>query len=284
LIGSEWRRTSDVDEAQAAMASTFLPLRLRLTERSGSCGVGLRLNATRVGDATVAYARFDRAVQVITAEAEHYHLDLPISGSATFRSGRRELVEGTPRRAAVFMPDEPAAIDWDGGCGQLCLMFPRHVLHRELEAMLDRPVSAPLSFAAAMDVSVGAGREWADALRLVERQARYVHGLLHHPLAVGNLERLLVEGLLLAQPHNYSDALAQPRLPAAPPAVRQAIELIRTIPSSHGPPRPWPGASPSAPAAFRTASPARSASRRLTTCETFVCIGCTMSCGRPTRA
>jgi hypothetical protein len=55
---------------------------------------------------------------------------------------------------------------------------------------------------------VGAGPAWADALRLVERQARYAHGLLHHPLAVGNMERLLVDGLLLAQSHNYSDALA----------------------------------------------------------------------------
>jgi AraC-like DNA-binding protein len=223
-------RTSDFDEAQDAMATTFLPLRMRLPERSGSRGVGLRLNATRVGGATVAYARFDRAVQVITAEAENYHVDLPISGSAAFRSGRRELVEGTPRRAGVFMPGESAAIDWDGGCGQFCLMFPAHVLHRELEAMLDRSVSAPISFAPAMDVSVGAGRAWADALRLVERQARYSHGLLDHPLAVGTMERLLVEGLLLAQPHNYSDALAQPRLPAAPPAVRQAIELIRDHP------------------------------------------------------
>jgi transcriptional regulator GlxA family with amidase domain len=44
------------------------------------------------------------------------------------------------------------------------------------------------------------------------------------------MERLLVDGLLLAQSHNYSDALAQPRFPAAPPAVRQAIELIRDHP------------------------------------------------------
>jgi hypothetical protein len=49
--------------------------------------VGLRLNATRVGEATVAYAGFDRAVQVITAEAEKYHVHLPISGSAACRSG-----------------------------------------------------------------------------------------------------------------------------------------------------------------------------------------------------
>ena len=73
-----------------------------------------------------------------------------------------------------------------------------------------------------------------EAVRLIERQASYEHSLLDHPLAAGHLERLLIEGLLLAQPHNYSEALAQPRLPAAPPAVRQAIELM------HGrPEHPW---------------------------------------------
>jgi hypothetical protein len=151
-------RTSDCDEAQAAMAATFLPLRMRMLEPPGPGGVGMRLNALRVADVTVAYVRFGRAVEVATAEAENYHVDLPLSGSARFRTGRRECVEGTPRRAGVFMPGEPAAIDWSGGCGQFCLMFPRAVLQRELEGMLDRPLVKPLVFAEAMDVSTDAGR------------------------------------------------------------------------------------------------------------------------------
>src|SRR4051794_26351737 len=62
-------RTSDCDEAQAAMAATFLPLRMRTLGRPGPGGVGMRLNALRVADVTVAYARFGRAVEVATAEA-----------------------------------------------------------------------------------------------------------------------------------------------------------------------------------------------------------------------
>src|SRR3954466_823171 len=99
-------RTSDCDEAQAAMAATFLPLRMRMLDRPSPGGVGMRLNALRVSDVTVAYARFGRAVEVSTAEAENYHVALPISGSARFRTGRREGVEGTPRRAAIFMPGD----------------------------------------------------------------------------------------------------------------------------------------------------------------------------------
>ena len=60
-------RTSDCDEAQAAMAATFLPLRMRMLERPGDGGVDKRLNALRVADVTVAYARFGRAVEIATA-------------------------------------------------------------------------------------------------------------------------------------------------------------------------------------------------------------------------
>jgi AraC-like DNA-binding protein len=220
-------RTSDCDEAQEAMAATFLPLRMRMLERPDSGGVGMRLNALRVADVTVAYVRFGRAVEVATDEAANYHVDLPISGSARFRTGPLKCVEGTPRRAAVFMPGESTAIDWSGGCEQFCLMFPRGLLQRELEAMLDRPLVKPLVFAEAMDVSTDTGRSWLDTLWMVE-----------HPLAAAHVAQALAAGLLLAQPHNYTDALAGPRRPAAPQAVRKAVELIHAHPE-----HPWTTAS-----------------------------------------
>src|SRR4051795_10703193 len=228
-------RTADVDEAQEAMRSTFLPLDLRPLEPVGSGGgLDLGLNATRVGDVTVTYVRFGRGVQIDTAEAENYHVNLPITGGTVSRSGRLEPVASTPQLAAVFMPGLDAELEWQAGTAQFCLMFPRHVLQQELEAMLDRPLAAPLVFAPAMDVTGDAGRAWVDALRLIERQSRYSRGLLDHPLAAGNLQRILVDGLLLAQPHPYTAALAAPHPPAAPPAIHRAIELLHTHPE-----QPW---------------------------------------------
>jgi AraC-like DNA-binding protein len=228
-------RTSDFDEAQDALQATFLPLRMKLLDPDGSPGrLDLRLNATQVGNVTVSYVRLSRDVQIYTAEAETHHVNLPITGQTYSRSGRLERVTSTPRRGAVFMPGVPADIEWRAGTAQFCLMLPRQVLQQELEAMLDRPLAAPIAFTPAMDVTAGGGRAWADALRLVEQQTRHVHGLLDHPLGAAALQRLLVDGLLLAQPHNYTDALTSPRPPAAPPAVRTAIELIRSDPE-----QPW---------------------------------------------
>jgi len=166
-------RTADVDEAQEAMRSTFLPLDLRPLEPVGSGGgLDLGLNATRVGDVTVTYVRFGRGVQIDTAEAENYHVNLPITGGTVSRSGRLEPVASTPQLAAVFMPGLDAELEWQAGTAQFCLMFPRHVLQHELEAMLDRPLAAPLAFAPAMDVTGDAGRAWVNVRRLIERQSR----------------------------------------------------------------------------------------------------------------
>jgi AraC-like DNA-binding protein len=136
------------------------------------------------------------------------------------------------------MPGEPAAIDWSGGCGQFCLMFPRVLLQQDLEAMLDRPLGKPLVFAEAMEVSTDTGQSWLDMLWLIDRQARYPHGLLDHPLAAAHVAQALAAGLLLAQPHNYTDALAGPRRAAALQAVCEAVELIRAHPE-----HPWTTAS-----------------------------------------
>jgi hypothetical protein len=196
-----------------------------LLEPDGSPGgLDLGLNATRVGNVTVSFVRLGRDVQMDTAEAENYHVDLPITGGTVCRSGRLERVTSTPRRAAVFMPELSANIEWRAGCGQFCLMFPCEVLQQALETILDRPLSAPIAFAPAMDVAGGGGRAWADALRLVERQTRYPHGLLDHPLAA------------------------------------RRSSSYAAIPSTRGRPRAWPGGSRSARAACRTASRAQSAS------------------------
>lgn len=230
LSGFAMARASDVAEAEQALTVTFLPARVRALERLDIGGVGMRLDAIEVGQVTFANLQFGRDVEVATTEAVNYHVDLPIRGVAHFRS-ERGARQGTPAQAGVFMPGESAVIDWGGGCEQSCLMFPRALVQQELEAMLDAPVTKPIEFAPAMDVSNGAGRGWLTALRLVEQQATQERGLLDNPLATANLESLLVHGLLLGQPHNYAEALAEPGRPPGSSAVRHALELMHDEPA-----------------------------------------------------
>src|SRR4051812_20773490 len=59
-------RTADLDEAQDAMQSTFLPLRMRPLEPSGPSELDLRLNVAQVGGVTVCYVRMGRDLHIDT--------------------------------------------------------------------------------------------------------------------------------------------------------------------------------------------------------------------------
>ncbi len=132
------------------------------------------------------------------------------------------------------MPGDPADILWGAGSAQLCMMLARDRVDRELESLLGRPLDRPLEFAVGMDLTTTAATAWMHSVELVERDAARRNGLIRFPLAAAHLESLVIDGLLLAQPHNYSDALATWAAPRRPRAVRQALELIQEQPD-----RPW---------------------------------------------
>jgi AraC-like DNA-binding protein len=226
--------TSDHDEACAALESVFQPRRLRLEKTARPArALDLVLNTFPVGEVTVNYISFGCDVR-ISFEPENFHVNVPLRGVAESRTGEEERVRATPERGVVFMPGLPGEVDWRGGCAQLCLVFPRHAVRLQLEAMLGRPVRKAIEFAPVMDLRTENGQALLAALRLVERQARCPRGLLDHALAIDNLKRILIDGLLLAQPHNYTDALTRPRPMDTPSAVRQAIELMQSHPE-----QPW---------------------------------------------
>jgi hypothetical protein len=56
------------------MESVFLPLRLRLREPTAP--LDMALNARLVGNATASYVRFGRDVELVTAEADNYHVNI----------------------------------------------------------------------------------------------------------------------------------------------------------------------------------------------------------------
>jgi hypothetical protein len=150
-----------------------------------------------VGAATAGYARFGLDIPIITADAHAYHVNVPLSGSTESRCGDQEPVNSTPQRAEVFMPDRPADIRWSGDCGRFWLMIPRHTVQVEPERLLGRPATRPVEFATRMDLTSSLGRGWLDTMELIDKESRRPGGLLSHPLAAANLERLLVDGLLL---------------------------------------------------------------------------------------
>ena len=193
----------------------------------------LTLNALSVGEVTLSYVQIACDVRM-RFETDNFHVHVPLYVASDSRVGGRERAQTSPGRGAVFLPGRTSEVDWHGGCAQLCLIFPRHAVRLHLEAMLGRPARESIEFAPVMDFGTEGGQAWLATIRMVERHARCVAGLLDHAQAVADLERILIFGLLVAQPHNYLDALNCARATEAPSAVRDAIELIQSHPE-----RPW---------------------------------------------
>jgi transcriptional regulator GlxA family with amidase domain len=85
-----------------------------------------------------------------------------------------------------------------------------------------------------MSLSARASRDWFGLVRLLAREAGQADGILAHRLAIDNLQHLLVQGLLLIQPHNYAEALAEDEARASTAVVRRAIDLMHANPET-----PW---------------------------------------------
>lgn len=230
-VGRTTARTGDPREAETLIAAAYLPNRI---DRLGAGALDLRLDSLELDSATVGLVSFAAETRLQTTDATHYHVNVPVTGQVVSRTGDGSETRAGPGQATVFMPDRPADIRWGPHARQLCLMIPQHTLEHELEQLQGSAVTRPLVFAPAMDLSGPAARGWRTSLDLLLSELTEAPGLVCHPRAARQLERLVVDGLLLAQPHNYSDALmGRERRPRSGP-IMAARELIEERPAE-----PW---------------------------------------------
>jgi AraC-like DNA-binding protein len=220
--------TANVDEAREVVTQVYLPH--RLDPIGGARPLDMRLDAFQVGSMTAGRLTYGSAVRLRTVEASCFHVNVPLRGHTLSRCGTLDSVATSPRRAAVFVPDRPADIRWDADCEQLCLMVPTRAVELELEHLLGRPGREPVVFSPAFDLSSPAAQSWCDGLQLLAREFERQGGLAAHPLAGRHVERLLLAGLLLGQPNNYSDLLTAGVAPAGRGAFGRAVDLLEQQP------------------------------------------------------
>jgi AraC-like DNA-binding protein len=224
-------RTEDQHEAEAVIAEAYLPNRV---DRVGAGTLELRLDALRLDSATVGLLSFGTETRLRTVEATDYHVNLPLHGGVVSRMGSGVETAAGPGRATVFMPGYPADILWGADCVQLCLMIPAPTLEEELVQLLGRSVSGPLVFETGMDLSTPTARGWRASLEVLRMELTDGPGLASQRRVARQLERMVVDGLLLGQPHNYSDALDRGVWRPPPGPVARARQLLEEQPEE-----PW---------------------------------------------
>lgn len=226
------RATGDRDEAERVVAELYLPHRLDLSR--GSAPLGMEVAGLRLGAPTAGRLTYGRRVRLRTADADHFHVNLPLRGRAVSRRGTGEPVTTGPGEGLVFSPGAPAEMSWSADCEQLCLMIPRACLEAELEQLLGRPLGGRLTFEFATDLHSPVGRRWRTVLNLLVDELGHPTDLGRNPLVGKHVEGLVLDGLLLGQRHSHTEAATCDRPARLGVAIKHAVELMEERPAD-----PW---------------------------------------------
>jgi AraC-like DNA-binding protein len=226
------RTTDDRDEAEQLISELYLPNRLDLSR--GSAPLEMDLSGLRLGALTAGRLSYGRRLRLRTADAENFHVNLPVRGRAASRSGSGEPVATRPGEGLIFSPGAPAEISWSADCEQLCLMIPRARLEAELEHLLGRTLDRRLRFDFQAELQSPVGRRLQTVLDLVIDELDHPTDLGTNPVVGRHIEGLVLDGLLLGQPHNHSDTAIRPGRGGPGAAIRRAIEIVEERPGE-----PW---------------------------------------------
>src|SRR5260370_38201986 len=105
----------------------------------------------------------------------------------------------------------------DAGSARIHLCLNKSAISRQLEALLDEPLRAPLEFAPAMDLAAGYGNSLARIIRAVVTDLDRAGSIYLAPATMVALEQFVFPALLMSPPQNYSTALRRRENPLAPP-------------------------------------------------------------------
>ncbi|QXJ19675.1 AraC family transcriptional regulator [Actinomadura graeca] len=229
-------RSADLDEFRACVSRYLTPHRSVPAGRGGDA-IRTDVSMADLGPLSLVYGwhrNCELDVQ-LTEEVDYYDVNLALGGVNRIRYAADEVLVDRST-AAIISPRMRAQMRLSADYRQLHVRIERYALERRLEELLDRPVPAPIRFRPRMDLRGPAAASWFRVVRLLVRDLDQPTGLTAHPVATGPWAGMLMTGLLLAQPHNYSERLADRGVGEHRPApLRRAIGYIEAHPEEELP-------------------------------------------------
>jgi AraC-like DNA-binding protein len=221
--------TSDLAEVNRHMRRD-LPTR-RLTFATDRRRLAARLHAVPLPCVTPMYVTYGGdVVDVLTGDGRYYFVHVPLSGRLVISDDGQEFT-ATSGWASVASPTAPLVLRWHPDAAAMVFRIDRKALEGALVDLIGLPVEEPLRFESRMDVSSQPGAGWLHAAMFLADELNQAGALAGHPLVSTDLQRVLMRGLLLAQPHTYTDALAEETAPPAlPPHVAAAVAVLDAAP------------------------------------------------------
>ncbi len=186
---------------------------------------GMQVNAIDLPSIHLCYVSYGtEAIATTTPARTDYRVQFPLAGRSVSVMGRTEVV-CADMQGVVGSPVCDQTIRSAANSRRLMMYFAGDALIRHLNAMMDEAIVEKVRFDPALDLTRGAGRSLQRWVMLAIEDLDDSSALLANPLAVTQLEQLLLTGLVCGQSHNYSDLLHR-RAAISPRSVRRAIDYI----------------------------------------------------------
>lgn len=207
-------RTTDVHVAQQRVSEIFTEHRIRPIGTYHR--LDAQVNSRHLLDTAIAALRYGQQVEIDPIEPRPFFVVLvPLAGSALIRLGEHEL-SLSPRLAALISATDAVRMRWSDDCAQLALRIDRTALESRLSELLTRRLHEPLRFMPGMDTTRGVGHWLRSTLRQLINELDRPSTIIDQPLIWQAFEETFLTGLLVTQPHNYTDALKEHAKDSAP--------------------------------------------------------------------
>jgi AraC-like DNA-binding protein len=216
-------RTNDLGEARELASALLYPHRLDQLDRSAP--LDMALAGAQLGPICIADCAFGTSVRIECGDLGSYHVNVPVTARLMTTQQHTSLL-ATPSMAVVYRPEGRTLLNrWDGG-RMLCIKIDKLALETTLAQCLGRDSVGPIEFDPAMNIGAGAGRGWAELVKLVNLQLRRRDQLINQPLVSAPLAKSVLTGLLTAASHPFREQLDGPATPCRPPAISRALEFM----------------------------------------------------------
>jgi AraC-like DNA-binding protein len=221
--------TSDLAEVNRLMRRE-LPTR-RLTFATDRHRLATRLHAVPLPCVTPMYVSYGGDVLDILAEdGPFYFVHVPLTGQVVITEDGQQFTSASGS-AAVASPAESLEMRWQPDATAMVFRIDRRALEGALVDLIGLPVDRPLRFQPRMDVTRQPGAGWMHAAMFLADEVNESGSPVSHPALAGDLQRMIMRGLLLCQPHTYTAVLVEETAAAAlPPHVAAAVAVIEAAP------------------------------------------------------
>lgn len=215
-----------VDEAVSLVGSSLSPHKLKVGAGAGR-QVTANLSALDLGDCAMVSLRYGFDVDIDAGHIEDwYMLKMTVAGEGRIVSDDR-VAATSWRSLFVTSPDARTGFHMSASCRHLTTRMARHVVEERLAQKLGRRLDRPLEFDLEIPSESEFGRAWWQLARHICEISATAPTVLACEEVRNQYSRTMIELLLHAAPHNFSEALNRSESQTLSPRyVRRAQDYI----------------------------------------------------------